>query len=510
MKHIYTILLFSLLFSIKGFCQAEPSVIVYDFPAKFPVSERYSVTVDGLSIAPLHTKRGAILNFGMSGSVRIRVDLDTPAKEVTIRPLHTDLKAEIDDKGFYFDLPRPMNLSVEVNGDIADPLLVFANPKLPAPPSKDDPKVKYFEAGKIHQVGEIFLKSGETLYAETGAIVNGEIRAVGANNVAIRGGGIINAGYRNRKINMLVLRECQNAVIEDIILLDSLGWTVHLSGSQDINISNIRVIGWRANSDGLDIEYSRRVRADRCFWRTNDDCIAVKAIYPPGEKDIPFTEMINPETIGKRTAKPIPGDVIGDVLITNSVLWNDRNGQGFEIGFEVRVDHIRNVTFRDCDIIHVKSGGAFSIHNGERANIEGILLENIRVENTDRLFDFHIGLSIYSEDCPEPYRRTNPKRKRPSPRNVNAHAWSQWLLPQGEEVARYEAKRGTISNIVIRNMTVATKPSRNSILHGYSKNKGISGVTFEGLTIAGEKIHSVEQLDLYQTHVTGLHFRAKP
>jgi hypothetical protein len=33
--------------------------------------------------------------------------------------------------------------------------------------------------------------------------------------------------------------------------------------------------------------------------------------------------MINPETMGKQMAKRIPGDSMGDLLITNSVLWND-------------------------------------------------------------------------------------------------------------------------------------------------------------------------------------------
>ena len=39
-------------------------------------------------------------------------------------------------------LPRPMNLSVEVDGNLADPLFVFANPEL-APPDKNDPKVRF-------------------------------------------------------------------------------------------------------------------------------------------------------------------------------------------------------------------------------------------------------------------------------------------------------------------------------------------------------------------------------
>jgi hypothetical protein len=28
------------------------------------------------------------------------------------------------------------------------------------------------------------------------------------------------------------------------------------------------------------------------------------------------------------------------------------------------------------------------------------------------LFDFHVGLSIYSDDCPMPYRRSNPESQR--------------------------------------------------------------------------------------------------
>ncbi|HKK17720.1 MAG TPA: hypothetical protein VJ952_03480, partial [Opitutales bacterium] len=140
--------------------QAE--VVSYDFPDAFPVSERYQVTVDGHGIAPLQTARGAILNFGMEGPVRVRVQLDRAPEEVVIRPLSAGIEAELQGKAISFELPRPMNLSLEVDGDLDDPLLVFANPANLNPPPRDDPKVKYFEGGKIHQVGEIFLDDGET------------------------------------------------------------------------------------------------------------------------------------------------------------------------------------------------------------------------------------------------------------------------------------------------------------------------------------------------------------
>lgn len=507
---LFLILNVSLVFGLAACSPSPRSLISYDFSPEFPRSERYQVEVDGVAIQPLQTKRGAILNFGMSGPVQVRVNVQKAPEEVIVRPLNAGIVATVDEGGFSFELPEPMNLSVELDGDLDDPLLVFANGPMQNPPSPDDPKVKFYEAGKIHEAEEIFLEDGETLYLEPGAIVNADVRAKGVRDVAIRGGGILHAGHRDHKINMVVFREVQNGLIEDMIVLDSKGWTVHLSGSENIRVLNTRIIGWRANSDGLDIEYSKNVHADRCFWRTHDDCIAVKALHPPGEKNIPFEEMINPETMGKRVATPVSGDEVGDILITNSVLWNDLSGQGFEIGFELRIDRIRGIIFRNCDIIHVRGGPAFSIHNGDRAQIMDILLEDVRVENTDRLFDFHVGLSIYSDDCPTPYRRTNPERKRPTypPEQAN-NPW-QWYVPQGNvEKAKYEENRGYIRNVTVRDMTVIHPPKRGSFLQGYSDKKGIFNVMFEGLTVAGKEITSADQMDLYRKHVQNLQFSPK-
>lgn len=506
---VYPVLVAMFGLMMVGCARAE--VIEYNFPASFPKSESYIVRVGEVAMPTLKTARGSILNFGMTGPVEVSVQLKKAAREVVIRPLNEGIKARVEGERFTFRMPRPLNLSVEVDGDLDDPLLVFANPKLPAPPSKNDPNVKYFEAGKIHNAGQILLKSGQTLYLEGGAVVNGVVRARGAEGVSIRGAGILNAGERKHKINMLVLRECRKAVLENIIVLDPLGWTIHLSGSEDVRLSNTRVIGWRANSDGLDIEYSKNVRADGCFWRTNDDCVAIKALYPPGVEGIPFEEMINPETLGKHKIPRIQGDVVGGVTLTRCVLWNDRGGQGFEIGFELRVDTIRGVTFRDCDIIHVRGGGAFTIHNGDRAVIENLLLEDVRIEQTDRLMDFHVGLSIYSDDCPFPYRRSNPNRKAPprEHRPRRANNVYQWYVPSKEDLPKYEKNRGLVRNVVIRNMNVLTPPKTGSILLGYNDKYNISNVIFEGLVIDGKPITSAEPLDLYMQYVEGLQFKPR-
>jgi hypothetical protein len=60
----------------------------------------------------------------------------------------------------------------------------------------------------------------------------------------------------------------------------------------------------------------------------------------------------------------------------------------------------------------VETGAVFSIHNGDSASVEDVRFENIRVEDArDKLADFRVGLSIYSQDCPERYHRRNPKRQ---------------------------------------------------------------------------------------------------
>lgn len=501
--------LFTLFVALVANDLAVGHVISYDFPDDYPRSERYEVRVDGKDVPALQTKRGAFVSFGMRGPVDVEVAVAEVPKDVVIRPLSAGIKSRVEDGMIRFTLPHPLNLSVELDGDVADPLFVFANPELPGPPDRDDPKVRYFEGGTIHDVGEILLGDGETLYLEGGAIVRAVVRARNGANVRIGGAGILDAGTRNHKINMLVIRECRESVLENIILLDPLGWTIHVSGSQDIDIRNVRVIGWRANSDGLDIEYSSKVRVDRCFWRTNDDPIAVKAMYPPGLEGVPFEEMINPETLGGHKVERIVGDSMGDILITNCVLWNDSGGQGFEIGFELRIDHIRNITIRDSDIIHVMGGGAFTIHNGDRAHIENILIENVRVENTDRLIDFHVGLTIYSDDCPAPYRRSNadriavPAEHRPALAN-NPY---QWFVPAEADTAQYQANRGLIRDVHLKNVSVLTEPRTASILNGYSAERGIHGVVIENLEIAGRKVRTAEDARLQLNDVDGLEFR---
>ena len=113
---------------------ADPAVIPYRFPPEFPVSSFYQVTASGVALPAMQTKRGAFLSFGMSGPVELVVKVEKAPEGVVVRPLSAGVRAAVDGRTIRFRLPRPMNLSVELDGDLGDPLLVFANPALPDPP----------------------------------------------------------------------------------------------------------------------------------------------------------------------------------------------------------------------------------------------------------------------------------------------------------------------------------------------------------------------------------------
>ncbi len=488
----------------------DNGLILYKFPTELPICKTYNISVDDDTLPVFTTQIGSYVNFGMSKSLELTIELKKQPREVTIRPISKNIHATITGKFCKIQLDKPCNLSIEIDGNINHPLFVFANPPLPDAPSPDDPLVHYFEAGKVHEVGEIILQSNETIYLEGGAVVRGTVRAKGAKNVAICGAGVFDSSTRMHKTNMLVFRECEIASIENIILLDTFGWSIHLSGTQKARLNNVRVLGWRANCDGLDIEYSHNVHVTDCFWRTSDDCVALKALYPPNVPNIPFEEMIDPETLGRHKVPRITGDAIGDITIERSVFWNDWPGNAMEIGFELRADILRNVTVRDCDIIHVIRGAAISIHNADRVRIENIVLDDIRVEDTDELIDFYIGCSIYSDDCPERFRRSNPNRTTPPKVNCdyNSHDNSaQWYIPNENERSEFSTNRGQIRRVTVRNLNCLSNPRNRSLICGFDAEHGISDITFENLQIANETITNASEDRFRLEYVNNLHFR---
>jgi hypothetical protein len=201
------------------------------------------------------------------------------------------------------------------------------------------------------------------VYVDPEAIVFGSFVANDAKDIRIFGGGTIDGSleeritencYEDHTKGNVRLYNCKNVNIEDVILTDSATWSLALFGCENVNIDTVKIVGqWRYNTDGIDIVNSKSVNIKNSFVRSFDDTVTLKGIY----------------------SHP---DDIRDITIESSVFWCGW-GHTCEIGIETDARAYRNITFKNCDIIHA-SGPALATLGGNGAVIENIAYESIRVE----------------------------------------------------------------------------------------------------------------------------------
>ena len=181
-------------------------------------------------------------------------------------------------------------------------LHLFGNPPETDVPRPDDPNVIYYGPG-IHEVGSLTVPGGKTVYVAGGAIVRGVIKpdekfrissysglktyaptfTLKGEKIVFRGRGIVDgSNCTTHARNLLVVRG-QDIQIEGVILRDSSTWTIPIRQSDRVTVKNVKLLGYRANSDGIDICNSRDVTVDSCFIRTLDDLIVVKSDKGQGE-----------------------------------------------------------------------------------------------------------------------------------------------------------------------------------------------------------------------------------
>ena len=91
----------------------------------------------------------------------------------------------------------------------------------------------------------------------------------------------IRFGRQNCKRDYLALfKNCKNVMIEDVILNESAFWTLVINGCENVDINHIVIDNHMhvANTDGIDILFSKNVVIDTCFIATADDGICLKPV----------------------------------------------------------------------------------------------------------------------------------------------------------------------------------------------------------------------------------------
>lgn len=352
---------------------------------------------------------------------------------VVIRPLSLNINFEFNTHTIKFKAPKCSKLSVEINGNLSSAIGIFLN----TPIKKPEKVTKYYKAG-IHTVDFLELCDNDCLYLEKGAYLKGKIFASGK-NIEILGNGIISAeifDYNNmpgKKYHyMLEADNCANLKIHGITLIQSANWNLRLNGCDNACVSEVKIIGYRGNNDGIDVCGSRNVEVHDCFIRSTDDCLTVKGFNT--------------------------GDVFNNRFY-RCTLWNDY-ANPIRIG-GIRAEKATNIEFNDIDIIHNTAGyPCFAYLEGNRANVSNVRVENLRIEdsNNAHLFDVRMRRNLWTTD-----------EKVGTLKNIsfkNIHLY-------GSEPKKYLPQ--------------------DSVFSGLSKENSISGVSFENIYVYGKKMTSLSE-----------------
>lgn len=152
---------------------------------------------------------------------------------------------------------------------------------------------------------------------------------------------------------------CENVLVENIVLYDSMCWTLHPEASDGVVIRDVVIDDNRhvANSDGIDISGCSHVDVSHCFISCADDGLCVKNPV--------YTNRISQNL-------QFRGCTVSTVM------------NAFKIGTGTRYD-IRHVLVEDCDFImpdiYPGSVSGISIESCDGSQVEDITVRNIRMKN---------------------------------------------------------------------------------------------------------------------------------
>jgi len=358
-----------------------------------------------------------------------------PLETAVVRPLSLGITPAVEGDRVRFALEGPANVTVEYNGQVRGALHLFAAAPDTEKPDPNDPGVIYFGAG-LHEAGIVRPQSGQTVYLDEGCVLRGAIHADGVTNVRVAGPGILDGSTFDRWKDILVpidFAHSDHITIEGVTILDPAAWTLNLCKSGDVVVDGVKIVGARANSDGITIQSCERVQVRDCFVRGWDDNLVVKG-YDGDARDIAFE---------------------------NCVLWTDL-AQSCEIGYETRADVIERITFRDITVLHNFHKPVMSIHNSDNALVQDVLFENIVVE------DAQMGRGDGANFLID---LTTTK--------------SQWSKT---------AERGNIRRVTFDGVTVLDGVESAIRIFSFRKAYNVDDIVLRNITLFGEKITDFSQI----------------
>ncbi|THF76737.1 glycosyl hydrolase family 28 protein [Cohnella fermenti] len=437
---------------------AAGTVTAYSAPAGAPRSYDFTVDAGGSSIDLYGDNNGwgqtvSYGYFDMTGSVTVAVTVNFSFSSYKLAPASLGLTSTRSGNTIQFTLNGPTNVSLILDGDYQGRTLhLFASAPDPSVPSPTDPNVIYIGPGYYDYSSTptttITVGSGKTLYIAGGAFLNGHIEVRGASNVAIRGRGIVSMAYTSTYLNQPIsVLSSTNVQMSGIIVDRRIGsWSSLIDNSSQVSVSDYKVVSpTYASTDGLNLVNSHDVTIDRSFFRTADDCIAIKGVVTPG-----YNASDNPAN----------GAPNYNITIQNSQFWSDANDV-WALGAETQAAYYENIRYINNDVLYsfddrdnhgvIQDRAVMDITALNGTQFRNILYQDIRVEQSVRLVNLSFADSFWFGSLPG-----------------------------------NQSYPGLISGITFRNITAEGTGSNEIRLWGWDQGKPVSDVLFENVSVNGQ------------------------
>lgn len=411
-------------------------VDLYDDYAPMEKSNLYQVFIDGKPVrvwretchdmeAPSEESYFHTALFEYSEGAEVKIVSSTAFTDFVLSPKRFNIAAVKNGNELSFTMPGYYNYTLVIPG--LEPLMLFGSPDLSSYRTEN---VVVFQEGIHTAPNNLFkLESNTTYYLEEGAILNGKVLIQNAQNVKIIGRGYIDDRTNPSKGNFVRVYNSKNVELRGFgIRHASQGWQTDIVNSTNVQVSHLNLLSFGLNNDGLDLGTGcSQVHFKHCFIGAGDDGFGWHAINAAKDGEEPLT----------------------DCIAQDCIIWKGRVGHGIRIGSSLETSAVKNLHFKNIDIVKIEAGRAIVIPHSDWAEVKNIIFEGIRDEkpNQDGFLAAYIRQTQFS----------NPNGYRP----------------------------GTISDIQFID---CVSNGINTRLEGYDEEHKIKNIIFKNVQLAGRSM----------------------
>lgn len=220
-------------------------------------------------------------------------------------------------------------------------------------------------------------------------------------NLRITGGGTIegggkklgsdmwNTGGERSRGRLILLMNCRDVSIDNIVVQEPPAWTIHYIYSHNISLHNLIINTYNIrNGDGIDPDSSTDSYIFNCTFDNGDDCIAIKSGKNPEgfyiakpTTNVRITHCNFIRGHGISIGSEMSGGV-SDVLVQDCKAGALINGLQIK-GTKERGGYVKNITVTDCQLMKITVFSKLNYNNDGEAAPQPPTFENFNFKNID-------------------------------------------------------------------------------------------------------------------------------